>query len=206
MLAVRTLVDPIDQKDLDEAHKLEDAIKVSQQDPGKLELPNWDQASLKEIRDALLALAKHTDGFARSFGTRDKVDPVHHLIATAAGWGGNPDKDATYVGVGPAKNDGTTIYKLTVPPNVPVDAFSSISDYNAAGYFEKSPFNAYTLNTITAKKDPDGAVTIQFGGCDNKIPNYLPIRPGWNYLIHLYRPRPEVLDGKWHFPEAQPIS
>ena len=139
MLAVRTLVDPIDQKDLDEAHKLEDAIKVSQQDPGKLELPNWDQASLKEIRDALLALAKHTDGFARSFGTRDKVDPVHHLIATAAGWGGNPDKDATYVGVGPAKNDGTTIYKLTVPPNVPVDAFSSISDYNAAGYFEEEP-------------------------------------------------------------------
>jgi hypothetical protein len=60
VVAVRTLVDPNDPKDLDEVHKLQDAIKVSQKDAGKLELPNWDQASLKDIRDALLVLAKHT--------------------------------------------------------------------------------------------------------------------------------------------------
>src|SRR6516225_4517713 len=151
MVAVRTLVDPNDPKDLDEAHKLQDTIKASQKDTGKLELPNWDQTSLKEVRDALLVLAKHTNGFSRSFGTKNEVDPVHHLIATAAGWGGNPDKDATYIGVGPTKNDGKTVYKLTVPPNVPVEAFWSISVYNAAGYFEKNAFNAYTPNNITAK-------------------------------------------------------
>ena len=206
MVAVRTLVDPNDPKDLDEAHKLQDTIKASQKDTGKLELPNWDQTSLKEVRDALLVLAKHTNGFSRSFGTKNEVDPVHHLIATAAGWGGNPDKDATYVGVAPTKNDGTTVYKLTVPRNVPVDAFWSISVYNAAGYFERNPSNAYTLNNITAKKDSDGAVTIQFGGCDGKTPNCLPIMPGWNYLVRLYRPRSEILNGKWHFPEAQPAG
>jgi hypothetical protein len=206
MVAVRTLVDPNDPKDLDEVHKLQDAIKVSQKDAGKLELPNWDQASLKEVRDALLVLAKHTNGFTRSFGTKDEVDPVHHLIATAAGWGGNPDKDATYIGVGPKQNDGTTVYKLTVPRDVPVDAFWSISVYDAAGYFEKNSANAYTLNNITAKKDADGAVTIQFGGCDGKIPNCLPTMPGWNYLVRLYRPRAEILNGKWHFPEAKPAG
>ena len=99
MVAIRTLVDPNDPKDLDEVHKLQDAIKVGQANPGKLELPNWDQASLKEVRDALLVLAKHTDGFAHAFGTKSEVDPVKHLIGTAAGWGGNPDKDATYIGV-----------------------------------------------------------------------------------------------------------
>jgi hypothetical protein len=26
--------------------------------------------------------------------------------------------------------------------------------------------------------------------------------PGWNYLVHLYRPRREILDGLWKFPEA----
>ena len=41
MLAVRTLVDPNDPKDLGDAHKLQDAIEVNQIDPGKLELPNW---------------------------------------------------------------------------------------------------------------------------------------------------------------------
>jgi hypothetical protein len=58
------------------------------------------------------------------------VDPVRHLIGTAAGWGGNPDKDATYLNITPAKNDGTTVYKVVVK-DVPVDAFWSISVYNA---------------------------------------------------------------------------
>jgi hypothetical protein len=37
-----------------------------------------------------------------------------------------------------------------------------------------------------------------------KVPNCLPILPGWNCMVRLYRPRPEVLDGTWKFPEAMP--
>jgi hypothetical protein len=205
MVAIRTLVDPNDPKDLDEVHKLQDAIKVSQKDAGKLELPDWDQTSLKELRDALLVLAKHTDGFKHAFGAKNQVDPIKHLIGTAAGWGGNPDKDATYIGAAVPKNDGTTIYKLRVAA-VPVDAFWSVSVYNAAGYFEKNASDAYTLNNLTAKRDGDGAITIQFGGCDGKITNCLPIMPGWNYTVRLYRPRAEILNGKWKFPDPQLAS
>lgn len=205
MVAIRTLADPNDPKDLDEVHKLQDAITVSQKKVGKLELPNWDQASLKEIRDGLLALAKHTDGFRHAFGTKDEVDPIKHLIGTAAGWGGNPDKDAIYIGANVPKNDGTTVYRLHVK-DVPVNAFWSVSVYDAAGYFEKNPYNAYSLNNITAKKGPDGTVTIQFGGCDGKIPNCLPIMPDWNYTVRLYRPRTEILSGKWRFPNPEPAS
>ena len=165
LVAIRTLVDPNDPKDLDEVHKLQDAITVSQKEAGKLELPNWDQASLKEIRGALLVLARHISGFTHGFGTRDQVDPIMHLIGTAAGWGGNPDKDAIYLGLAPAKNDGTTVYRIRVK-DVPVDAFWSVSVYNAAGYFEKNAYNAYSVNNITAKKGSDGTVAIQFGGCD----------------------------------------
>jgi hypothetical protein len=25
---------------------------------------------------------------------------------------------------------------------------------------------------------------------------------GWNYMVRLYRPRSEVLEGKWQFPAA----
>jgi hypothetical protein len=42
---IRTLADPNDPKDLAQVHALQDAIKVSQKDVGKLELPKWDQAS-----------------------------------------------------------------------------------------------------------------------------------------------------------------
>ncbi len=205
MVAIRTLVDPNDPQDLEAVHKLQDAIKVSQKDPGKLELPDWDQASLKDIRGALLVLAKYTGGFSRAFGTKGQVDPVRHLIATAAGWGGNPDKDATYLALAVPNNDGKTIYRLTVK-DVPVEAFWSVSVYDAAGYFEKNPYNAYSVNDITAKKDADGAVTIQFGGCDGKIPNCLPTMPGWNYTVRLYRPRPEILNGMWKFPTAVAVN
>lgn len=205
VVGIRTLADPNDPQDLKAVHALQDAIKVSQKSPGSLDLPQWDQAAQKKIRDALLTLGEFSGGFKNAFGTRQQVDPVRHLIGTAAGWGGNPDKDATYLSVVPAKNDGSTVYRLNVK-NVPVDAFWSVSVYNGKGYFEKNPLNAYSLNNITAKKSADGAVTIQFGGCDGKIPNCLPIMQGWNYTVRLYRPRPEILNGTWKFPEAQPVA
>jgi hypothetical protein len=206
MAGVRTLVDPADPKDLDQVHALQDAIKVEQKSSGKFEIPSWDQASQRQVRDALLLLAAHTGGFKDAFGARGKVDPVRHLIGSAAGWGGNPDKDASYLSFNPAKNDGNTIYKLSVPGDVPVDAFWSISVYNAEGYFLKNDLNAYSLNNITAKKSADGSVAVQFGGCDGKIPNCLPITKGWNYTVRLYRPRPQILDGNWKFPEPQPVN
>jgi len=52
----------------------------------------------------------------------------------------------------------------------------------------------------------DGSVAIQFGGCDGKIPNCLPIMKDWNYTVRLFRPRPEILDDTWKFPKAQPAS
>jgi hypothetical protein len=140
----------------------------------------------------------------RTFGTRAQVDPVRHLTGTAMGWGGNNEKDATYLNVTPKMNDGKTVYTLTVE-DVPVDAFWSISVYDAEGYFQKNEHNAYNLNNLTAKKTDDGSIVIQFGGCDGTTPNCLPITPGWNYLVRLYRPRKEILDDTGKFPEAQPV-
>lgn len=72
--------------------------------------------------------------------------------------------------------------------------------------YEKNPYEAYTLNNITAAKDPDGSITIRVGGCDGKRPNCLPIMKGWNYMVRLYRPRAEILDGTWKFPEARLVD
>jgi hypothetical protein len=205
MTGIRTFVDPNDPEDVKKVHTLQDTIKASQNGSGKLELPSWDPASQKKVRDALLVLASTIGNFDRAFGSKAQVDPIHHLIGTAAGWGGNPEKDAKYLSVTPAKNDGTAIYRLTVK-NVPVEAFWSVSVYNAQGYYEKNQYNAYSLNSVTAKKSPDGSVDIQFGGCDGKIPNCLPVMNGWNYTVRLYRPKLEILSGKWKFPEPQPVN
>ncbi|MFK4874588.1 DUF1214 domain-containing protein [Novosphingobium sp. ZW T3_23] len=200
---IRTLVDPTDPADLQKVHALQDAIRVEQVAPGRLELPDWDQASLAETRGRLSKMPVPDE--KRGFGTRASVDPESHLIATAIGWGGNPARDASYMADWPERNDGKTIYRLTVK-DVPVDGFWSVTVYNKAGYFERNAQNAYSLNNLTAKPDSDGGFTIQFGGCDGQVTNCLPIMPGWNYAVRMYRPRSEILDGSWTFPKAQPIE
>ena len=199
-------MNPNDPADVKAVHALQDAIKVEQAAAGKFEVPEWDQASLKGIREALLALVTANGGLesTKMFGRKDEVDPVQHLLGTAAGWGGNPRTAALYAGASPKENDGKTAYQMTVK-DVPVDGFWSVSVYNKGGYFEKNSANAYTVNDVTAKPNADGSVTIHFGG-DENAPNYLPIAPGWNYLLRLYRPRKEILDGTWKLPEAEPVK
>ena len=205
LIGLRTLVNPTDTTDLDKVHALQDAVTVSQPGgPGRFEVPQWDAVSQKKVRDALLILAETIPDFSGAFGKKTDVDPVRHLIGCAAGWGGNPEKDAKYLNIVPPKNDGNTIYNLTVK-DVPVDAFWSVSVYNSAGYYEKNSQNAYTLNSLTAKKETNGSIIIQFGG-DSNASNFLPITKGWNYTVRLYRPRPELLNGSWKFPEPQPVA
>lgn len=199
--AVRTLVDPGDTADLAAVHALQDAITVSQAEPGFFEIPQWDPVSQKTVRDALIALSTTVADTRGMFGPKYEVEPVRHLIGSAFAWGGNPARDAFYLTVVPARNDGTTVHRLTVK-DVPVDGFWSVTVYNKDGYFTANPQNAYSLNNVTAVRDADGSTTVQFGGSD--AANLLPITEGWNYIVRLYRPRPEILDGSWSFPDAQP--
>ena len=139
------------------------------------------------------------------FGKRSEVDPVRHLIGSAILWGGLPEKYGVYLNIIPDKNDGKAVYRLNVQ-EVPVDGFWSITVYNAKGYLETNHYDAYSVNNITAKKNVDGSVAVQFGGCDGKIPNCLPTMPGWNYMVRLFRPRTEVLNGTWKFPNGQLVN
>lgn len=205
VMAIRTLVNPADPKDLHQVHELQDAIRVEQKSTGKFDVPSWDPISQNRVRDALSVLGSTIPDLKGMFGTKEQVTPVRHLIGSAIGWGGNPDTEAVYLNVTPTLNDGKTVHTLTVK-DVPVDGFWSINVYDAKGYFQANPQNAYSLNNITATKGADGAYTIRFGGCDGKTPNCLPITPGWNYIVRLYRPRAEILSGKWTFPPAAPLK
>ena len=197
LIAARTLVDPRDPNDLAAVAAVQDRLEIDAVAARQFELPDYDPGSFDRTRSALLALAADMTSFERSFGRAQDVDPVHHLIGAAAGWGGLPDAEATYVGVSPGLPVGE--YELTVG-DVPVDGFWSISVYNADGFFEPNESGAYSVNSITATHNTDGSVTVRFGGDGDPTRNSLPITEGWNYLVRLYRPRPEILDGRWTFP------
>lgn len=203
VIAVRILVDPADPTDVAAVAALQDQICVSARSATPFVCPEYESKSFDATRNALLALAAEMSGFERMFGSKEAVDPVRHLIGTAAGWGGLPSSEASYVGVNPAVSPGR--YELTFA-NVPVDGFWSVSVYNQAGYFEPNAADSYTVNNITAIPNTDGSVTVRFGDFPDGTPNAIPTPEGWNFLVRLYRPRPEILDGTWQIPALTPAG
>jgi len=197
----RTFVNVADGNDLAAAHAAQDAITVSGGGDGPFEAPDWDLETLAKARKALNDLASAV-GFniSSAFGRKDEVDPINHLVGAIAGWAGQQATIATGIVDSVDANDGDIPYAVTVN-DVPVDAFWSITVYNADGYLEPNELGRNSYNNTSATPNDDGSYTIHFGSCDDGRVNCIPITPGWNYTIRLYKPRPEILDGNWTFPE-----
>jgi len=203
-LALRTFADPNDENDMKAAHQLQDAVSVKQADIGKFEVPDWNKKEVEQMRDTIRVVASTVTDAGKMFGKKEELDPVYWMLGAALGWGGLPAEAASYVNVVPEKNDGKTPYTLTVK-DVPVDAFWSVTLYDEKGWMPVNKYKAYSFNNVTAKKDKDGSITIRFGG-DPKADNFLPIVPGWNYIVRLYKPKKEILDGSWTFPDPKPVE
>ena len=101
------------------------------------------------------------------------------------------------------KNDGSP-HVITVK-DVPVDAFWSITVYNADGHLIESPQGACSFNNVTATPNKDGSITIHFGGNPKSV-NYLTIEGGWHYLARMFEPRREILNGSWKFPREMLVE
>ena len=203
MIAIRTLVDPDDPKDLDAVHALQNAIKVEQPGgPGKFEVPHWDQVSQKKVREALLALGATLPDTKRHVRPKEAGRPRPPFDRLRLCLGRQSGKDALYLNVTPDKNDGKTIYRLNVK-DVPVDGFWSISVYNAKGYFEPNQHNAYTLNNITAKKSPRRIGRDPIRRLRRQDPQLPADHEGMELSRSALPPRPPVLNGSWTFPEPR---
>ena len=207
LAAIRILVDPNDPKDVAQVHALQDAIKVEQPGgPGKFEVPNWDAASQKKVRDALVVLGETIPDWRRAAGRKDEVDPVRHLIVTATGWGLNPEKDAIYLNVTPkqerrqddlqAHREGRAGRWLLVDQRL-----------QRRGLFRaRTSLNAYTLNNITAKKDADGSVDdpVRRLRRQDRRTACRSCRAGTTWCGSIARaPKSSTAHGS--FPEAQPV-
>ncbi len=198
-LGARTLVNRSDPDDLKEANALQDHMKIESVSARPYTHPNYDEDSYQATSRALLELGRGVSDTRRTYGKKEEVSEVRHLLATAWGWGGLPIEEAYYLNVEPNLPVGA--YKITVK-DVPVDAFWSISVYNKDGYFQKNEYNAYSVNNMSGTPNPDGSFTIHFGGDPTSV-NHLSITEGWNYVVRLYQPRKEILDGTWSFPDLE---
>jgi hypothetical protein len=203
-LIVRTFFDANDPDDLKATNALQDALQIEGGGSGALDIPDWNIEQMMKARDALNTLAKLGASNVGAFGTKEEIDPIKHLIFTAAGWGGLPNKQ-TIAELGSVENNDGTPHVLNVPKDVPVRAFWSAIVYNANGFIPENDLGIYSYNNITAKPNKDGSITIHFGGDKDQI-NYLPIAEGWNYAIRMYEPEEAILNGSWTFPKIVPVK
>ena len=84
---MRTLVDPTDQADLAAVAAIQDGFHLEAASARPFEMPDYDEASFTGVRQAVLTLASGLTNFDRTFGRPDEVEPIRHLLGTAAGWG-----------------------------------------------------------------------------------------------------------------------
>ena len=203
LLAARVLVDASDPEDVAEANQIQDGFSLSAGASEPLELPDYDEESFTAVRTAVLAEASQgCHGTHGMFGKKEEVDPHAHLLGTASGWGGLPEQEAYYE----SREPGLPVDRYTITAkDVPVDAFWSITVYGADGFLHKNDLDAYSVNSVSGTRNADGSITVTFGG-DRSDVNPLPIEDGWNYAVRMYRPRPEILNGSWSFPDLEPAQ
>ncbi len=202
LLAGRIMVDPFDPADIKAANALQDQMIIKAVSAKPYTHPNYDRASYQATYEPLLELSKGIRSTENMFGKRNEVTEARYIIGAAFGWGGLPIYEAAYENRGEPRPAGK--FQLTMK-DVPVDAFWSISVYNKDGYFEKNEFDSYSINSVTAKPNQNGSVTVTFDSTNNGYDNFLYVMDGWNYVLRLYRPRKEIQEGKWTFPEPEPV-
>lgn len=202
MVGVRILADPNDPTDLADVAALQDQLQLTAASAIPFSYPDYDPQSMDATRSALLALVATSTDLKRTFGRPDEVDPIRHLMGTAAGWGGLPTTEAVYAAATPQRPGN---HELTLG-DVPVDGFWSVSVYNEDGFFVPNPRNSYSVNNITATPNDDGSVTIRLGDYPEDTPNAIPTPENWNLLVRMYRPRAAIQNGTWQLPPLTPVA
>jgi hypothetical protein len=90
----------------------------------------------------------------------------------------------------------------------PVNAFWSITLYDADGFAFPNPLNRYALgDRDPLKYNADGSLDLYFQKNlpgKEKEANWLPAPAGdFGLFMRLYAPRPEVRDGRWQPPAVR---
>ncbi|MCR4033037.1 MULTISPECIES: DUF1214 domain-containing protein [Flavobacterium] len=107
---------------------------------------------------------------------------------------------------------GDSSYKVTVPANVPVKQYWSMTVYNREThtYIRESKWAGRSSQTPNLKKNSDGTVTLYFGpkppseGETNWIPTDL--KGDFEILARFYGPTPALFDQSWKLNDVEKVN
>ena len=88
----RTFVNPNDPKDIEELHKAQEGLKVTQASSGRFEVPDWDRAQLDGLRKAILTMTPWVPDSKYMFGRKMKCGSFAILLGRQAALGGTASR------------------------------------------------------------------------------------------------------------------
>ncbi|WP_276483818.1 DUF1254 domain-containing protein [Paraflavitalea pollutisoli] len=190
---------------------------------------NYSKETLAAIREGITlgkkdmetAIAQTTSSLGL-FGSRAELgnNYLKRAIAAAMGLYGNNKEEAVYVGSLKDREGqqlvGERRYTLRFQGNQlpPVKFFWSITAYVLPQrYLVKNPIGRYSIGdrTPSLKRDPDGSLVIYLQSTSpgpGKEGNWLPTpqQGPFNYVLRLYGPGQEVMNGNWQQPLPQKVD
>ncbi len=108
--------------------------------------------------------------------------------------------------------DGGNAYKLTVPPNVPIDQYWSVTVYDRQTHalVRNMSRASRASNSTDVKKNPDGSIDIYFGpkAPVGKESNWVPTDPEREFelMFRAYGPKKEFFEKQWSLPDVEKVA
>ena len=108
--------------------------------------------------------------------------------------------------------DGGKTYRLTVPPNVPIEQYWSVTAYDRQTHalIKNMSRASRASNAADLQKNADGSVEIYFGqkAPAGKQSNWVPTDPQREFelMFRLYGPKKEFFDKVWVLPDANRVA
>ena len=147
-------------------------------------------------------------------------DYIYRAVVALMGLGALPVAEAMYMkaagddGSGLFTGDG--LYRLSLPADMPLDGFWSLSMYEATDdgqfFFTDNKLKRYAIGDRTPglKRNADGSVDLWIGRTDpggDRTANWLPAPKAGPFAMYLrtYLPRPELLDGRFRFKPVERV-
>lgn len=196
-------------------------------DLGKLPAPvanrlqQVPQAAVEKIMGHVNTAGKLQNGWVFTVRTGlYGTDYLQRAFVTAIGLGANRPQDAVYptceVDADGKPFSGANKYVLHFDKGMtpPVDAFWSLTMYDAEYFFVANPLNKYTVSPRNdLKHNADGSLDLliqhESPGKDREA-NWLPAPEGkFVLMLRMYWPRekaPSIIDGSWTVPAVKKVE
>jgi hypothetical protein len=108
--------------------------------------------------------------------------------------------------------DGARTYRLTVPPNAPVEQYWSVTVYDRQTHalVRNMDRASRASNAAEVQKNPDGSVDLYFGPAApaGKESNWVPTDPqrGFELMFRAYGPQKPLFDKAWVLPDIEKVA